>query len=68
MTWVSGNGRTYGINMWRTRRNEAAVLAMHPEEGMKMSEMKWHFLGLDVGCAQLGPIWTWHDCLAKNCK
>ena len=56
MTWVSGNGRTYGISMWRMRRNEAAVLAMHPEEGMKMSEMKWHLLGLDVGCAQLGPI------------
>ena len=40
MTWVSGNGRTYGIDMWRTRRNEAAVLAMHPEEGIKISKME----------------------------
>ena len=56
MTWVSGNGRTYGINMWRTRRNKAAVLATHTEEGMKMSKMKRHFLGLEEGGAPLGPI------------
>lgn len=40
MIWVSGNGRIYGTNMWRTRRNDPAVLAMHPEEGIKMYKIK----------------------------